>query len=62
MRELAWIALETEAPPEEGLMSDEQFEDELALAREGRWSELDLDELPDDFMSSSIEDLRAAGS
>lgn len=62
LRELAWIELDLEPPDsgEEPLMSDEQFEQEVALAAEGRWEDLGLDELPADWAPASIEDLRNA--
>lgn len=49
-------------PEQEQLMTDEQFDAEVALAAEGRWEELGLDELPDNWQESTIEDLRNVGS
>lgn len=64
MRELAWVEVMSEPPPvdagEEKLMDDETFDREVALAAAGRWSELDLDELPADWEPTTVEDLRNA--
>lgn len=50
-----------EAPDQEQqLMDDEQFDEEVAMAEEGRWAELGLDQLPDNWQTSSIEELRSA--
>lgn len=49
-------------PEQEQMMTDEQFDAEVALAAEGRWEELGLDELPDNWQESTIEDLRNVGS
>lgn len=58
MRELAAIEADLEGPEDETkLMSDEQFDEEVAMAAEGRWSELDLDELPADFRPATVQEL-----
>lgn len=63
LREEAWIELDLEPPDdaESKLMDDAAFEEEARLASEGRWDELGLDQLPDNWADSSIEDLRNAG-
>lgn len=61
-RELAYIELDSE-PENEGeqqLMSDEEFEEEVALAAEGRWEDLDLDRLPDSWQPMTMGELRDA--
>lgn len=59
LREFAFLELETEEPDSDP--ADTQFDDELALAAEGRWDELGLDATPSDdapaggFAPTSIE-------
>lgn len=62
LRELAWQDVELNPPPDEStaLMSNADWEKEVALAAAGEWAQLDLDELPDNWMNVTPEDLRNA--
>lgn len=58
---MAWLAAEAEGPePENPLLTDEQFEEEVALAAAGDWEALGLDQLPEGWAPATIDELRAA--
>jgi hypothetical protein len=53
------MEIESEPPADENaLMSNEEFDHEVQLAGEGRWDELGLDTLPDNWQPASIDELR----
>jgi hypothetical protein len=53
------MEIESEPPADENaLMSNEEFDREVKLAGEGRWDELGLDTLPENWKPASIDELR----